>query len=310
MASVTIGDFVLNEDTVQEFTEEELVALLEQWFLERFEDPANSQYYDGDEGDYAWSDGPYDALDELDAVFGDLVPQQTVLDAAVRLEDRALQWAKRDRVGVVHAGEFHLQGESNFEANGMVVKPPLRASGPFVAGQGPAIGRGYVGSPRSPGIRGTRGGSQGGAFQYDSFQPSPVSSPRQGELGTEEEQRRELVASLDAFDREIAAMLALPPRNHNQPPELVADDFFDLTDLRALREQTVAPSPDAGLVYALAVRIRAIAVAMGEHARENKLPYILSGIAYVAVNSPQQVEDHLNNIAANAEKWAQLLGLM
>ena len=48
--------------------------LMMQWFHQNYEDPAENTSYVSAEGGYLWNHGgPYDARDELDAMFGGLV---------------------------------------------------------------------------------------------------------------------------------------------------------------------------------------------------------------------------------------------
>lgn len=68
-----------------------------QWFLERYEDPANGVPYDGREGGYQYvMGGPYDASDELQEEFDDGTPRmRRIIDEAVkRIENEGIEWVR------------------------------------------------------------------------------------------------------------------------------------------------------------------------------------------------------------------------
>ena len=67
---------------------------MREWFLQNYEDPANSTPYDSDEGGYQfiWG-GPYDPRDELSDEFGGVVPDDVIEGLANELSDIAIKWS-------------------------------------------------------------------------------------------------------------------------------------------------------------------------------------------------------------------------
>ena len=73
--------------------QEEQVQLMLQWFYWNFEDPAESTPYESREGgyQYIWG-GPYEASDELQARFYDLVSYETIEVAVKEADTISWQW--------------------------------------------------------------------------------------------------------------------------------------------------------------------------------------------------------------------------
>lgn len=77
--------------------DERRTDLMIDWFLENFEDPANTLPYDSEEGGYQWIwGGPYDAGEELSAAFPEASAEE--LEAVVeRLQrDGTVEWTAND----------------------------------------------------------------------------------------------------------------------------------------------------------------------------------------------------------------------
>jgi hypothetical protein len=73
--------------------------LMEEWFHQNFEDPANETPYESREGgyQYIWG-GPYDAAEELGDKFGGLVPDHVIDEVAKRVQSDGLyEWAPVDK---------------------------------------------------------------------------------------------------------------------------------------------------------------------------------------------------------------------
>jgi len=69
--------------------------LMLQWFFSEYEDPAENTPYESAEGgyQYIWG-GPYEARDELYAMFGDMVPEKLIEEVAEEIEkDGTFEWA-------------------------------------------------------------------------------------------------------------------------------------------------------------------------------------------------------------------------
>jgi hypothetical protein len=70
------------------------LEVMEAWFRQNFEDPAQQTPYESAEGgyQYIWG-GPYDAKEELTHEFSGVVPDQVIERLAVRLERENPEWA-------------------------------------------------------------------------------------------------------------------------------------------------------------------------------------------------------------------------
>lgn len=70
---------------------------MEQWFRERFEDPAQRTPYESAEGGYIWIfGGPYDAKEELLSRFEGVVPNDVIDELADDLRGENWDWAPTD----------------------------------------------------------------------------------------------------------------------------------------------------------------------------------------------------------------------
>lgn len=68
--------------------------VMETWFREHFEDPAQHTPYESSEGGYIWIwGGPYDAEEELTAKFGDIVSQDLIDSVVEKLQLECFEWA-------------------------------------------------------------------------------------------------------------------------------------------------------------------------------------------------------------------------
>lgn len=68
------------------------------WFFENYEDPAECTPYESREGGYIWIwGGPYDAKEELEEEFHDVVPYEVIEELAEELNELSWQWAPVER---------------------------------------------------------------------------------------------------------------------------------------------------------------------------------------------------------------------
>jgi hypothetical protein len=78
-------------DDIENRSDKEQLELMEQWFREHFEDPAHRTPY---EGGYVWIwGGPFDAREELDQKFGEVVPEHIIEKLTETLESECVEWA-------------------------------------------------------------------------------------------------------------------------------------------------------------------------------------------------------------------------
>src|SRR5437879_4390517 len=84
----------MSEDTLRESDRDTQLDVMETWFRQRFEDPAERTPYESAEGGYIWiHGGPYDAREELEAEFSGVVPDELINELVDDLEGQSSQWA-------------------------------------------------------------------------------------------------------------------------------------------------------------------------------------------------------------------------
>ncbi len=87
-------EYPISEDTLRESDCDTQLDVMETWFRQRFEDPAERTPYESAEGGYIWiHGGPYDAREELKAEFSGVVPEELINELADDLEGESWQWA-------------------------------------------------------------------------------------------------------------------------------------------------------------------------------------------------------------------------
>lgn len=71
--------------------------VMKHWFFQNFEDPVERTPYESAEGGYIyiWG-GPYDATEELEAEFGEIVPLEVIERLVSELEDSCQEWTKAE----------------------------------------------------------------------------------------------------------------------------------------------------------------------------------------------------------------------
>jgi hypothetical protein len=86
------GDFEL--DALRDAAREDQLEMMEDWFRLRYEDPAQRTPYESAEGGYIyiWG-GPYDAREELEQSFQDIVAQDVIDELVDKLQGECWDWA-------------------------------------------------------------------------------------------------------------------------------------------------------------------------------------------------------------------------
>ena len=85
---------------IRELSPEQQYEVMEEWFRKTFEDPVRRTPYESAEGGYIWIwGGPFDARDELESEFQDLVPKEIIDQLVGKLEEECLDWAPTEREG-------------------------------------------------------------------------------------------------------------------------------------------------------------------------------------------------------------------
>ena len=70
------------------------ISVMRKWFLDNYEDPAQSLPYESREGGYIWIDGgPYEPHEELHAKFGEFVPEDVIERLGDELSAECPEWA-------------------------------------------------------------------------------------------------------------------------------------------------------------------------------------------------------------------------
>ncbi|WP_416048999.1 hypothetical protein [Cupriavidus basilensis] len=76
------------------------ITAMRHWFFENYEDPAERTPFESSEGGYIWIfGGPYDAREELQAEFGDVILDDVIEELVDELNRIILDWAPREKPG-------------------------------------------------------------------------------------------------------------------------------------------------------------------------------------------------------------------
>lgn len=90
----------ISEDTLRDADCETQLDVMETWFRQHFEDPAEHTPYESAEGGYIWIyGGPYDAREELEAEFSEVVPNEVINELVDNLERECSEWAPTSSPG-------------------------------------------------------------------------------------------------------------------------------------------------------------------------------------------------------------------
>ncbi len=90
----TGSQYPMSEESLRDADRETQLEVMENWFRERFEDPAERTPYESAEGGYIWIwGGPYDAREQLESEFNGVVPDEVIDELVEKLEGECYQWA-------------------------------------------------------------------------------------------------------------------------------------------------------------------------------------------------------------------------
>ncbi|MGZ8946930.1 MAG: hypothetical protein ACXW1W_16105 [Methylococcaceae bacterium] len=82
-----------DEELINEDRDSQL-KMMREWFFNHFEDPAERTPYESREGGYIWIwGGPYDAREELESKFSDVVSDDVIEELADELSSDCWEWA-------------------------------------------------------------------------------------------------------------------------------------------------------------------------------------------------------------------------
>ena len=89
-----IGALEIRMTDLAEMDAADQFKFMREWFLANYEDPVHSLPYESREGGYIWIDGgPYDPHEELQAKFGDVVPEEVIEALGDELLAECFEWA-------------------------------------------------------------------------------------------------------------------------------------------------------------------------------------------------------------------------
>lgn len=76
------------------------LEVMRTWFFQNYEDPAERTPYESREGGYVWIwGGPYEAREELESEFYDLVPEEVIEELDSELSSICWEWAPTEKPG-------------------------------------------------------------------------------------------------------------------------------------------------------------------------------------------------------------------
>jgi hypothetical protein len=87
-------EYPLDSEALSDVDRDTQMEVMRDWFFENYEVPAESTPHEEGEYIYIWG-GPYDARDELEAEFGDIVAEDAIVELANELEDISGEWASK-----------------------------------------------------------------------------------------------------------------------------------------------------------------------------------------------------------------------
>jgi hypothetical protein len=97
----------IDDDALSKAPKYEQFDVMETWFRERFEDPAERTPYDSGEGGFQWIwGGPHDARYELHGRFDGIVVDSLIDELASDLTDENVEWAPTPQPGDYDEGLF------------------------------------------------------------------------------------------------------------------------------------------------------------------------------------------------------------
>jgi hypothetical protein len=84
----------IEPDEIKNYSDEEQIEIMREWFHENFEDPVEECPYDSREGGYIfiWG-GPYDAKEELNMEFGEYIDEKIINSLVDELESKCIEWS-------------------------------------------------------------------------------------------------------------------------------------------------------------------------------------------------------------------------
>lgn len=227
--SVNIDGRRYSKSQIERLPTQQQIKLIVDWFHSLYEDPAVRTPFETAEGGYQWVwGGPYDAREEVGDNFWHVASQE-IIDAAVTqiTRDGLYDWAPKEK-----PEDYADLEEPDFT-------PP----------------------------EGSLAGLAGSNFSTDNFSRFTFQATAHSSIkrpGTHEEFRVEVLAALAQADAALQRVdSGLPPRNHNNPPELVEPDALAPREIQItiniiseVRSEANRSEPSADALQAQASALR------------------------------------------------------
>lgn len=284
-----------------------------QWFHENYEDPAVRMPYSSAEGGYQWIwGGPYDAREQIGDQFSDVSDEASIEEAAaVVTSDGLVDWAPKAR------REDHWQDEDlNLSGDDEDLNQPgAREEDPRTANRQTDFspeGEAYL----------TDGA---GRFLTDAqVRRLVIGRPVERSAAREAPRdfHQELLAKVESLEASLQTYRDnLPPRSHNNPPELVEPDPISPIEIRMvvqviveLRTEAAQAQPDPVKLEAQASKLKAVAGSIlawlgrkADTAVDSAIKWAMPVGAAWVLAGPDQVYAKLLAVAETVSAWAQHL---
>ena len=89
------SQFGVSKEAFRRMKNADKKELMLSWFFQNFEDPAERTPYESAEGGYQWIwGGPYDAREQLDSMFGELVSESLIEQVVELIERNGTEWGR------------------------------------------------------------------------------------------------------------------------------------------------------------------------------------------------------------------------
>lgn len=300
------------------------VEAMVQWFHENYEDPAVRMPYESAEGGYQWIwGGPYSPIEQISDQFSDISDEASIEEAAAEItRDGLFDWApKARREDYEHDDDWNKPGSSEDWNEPAAVEDFTNTTksrrDPTPAGEANLVNE--AGQSLAD--------EHGREFIVDvPIARRASSTSNVSSLGSDVETRdfhQELLEKVERLEASLQTYREnLPPRGHNQPPELVEPDPISPAEVRVvlqvvvdIRTEAERAQPDPVRLEAQASKLRAVARSIlawfgrkGDLAVDSAIKWGVpaAGAAFVLAG-PEKVYANLLSVAESASAWAQHL---
>ncbi len=305
MANIPIGAFNFEPEVFKHFDNLMRKNLMYQWFFENFEDPWNTLSYDRENG-FVWGEnGPHDARDELEQLFGELVSEVDIVEVSMEIEKKGIVWARKDHLPPTPLarswGMKDVEAQRPYRSNDAYWRELKEHVIPAESGSSsqPSIHDDYFFADHSFAGHGFAGATP---KRQEDIDP----------LLVERRARIALQAELAKAREELDSLKHEYPRNHNNPPEELEVDHetaaqvINITiTIERLEVHAGQPKPDISKVMSEVSRLRSALRWWG--ARATAYFDGLAPAITVAYASPEKLNAIVDSLYRAAANWADAL---